>query len=347
MDLQNVVTLSVDGRDYRGWKTVSITAGIEQQARTFTLGVSWRWPGEDMEVPVKQGAPCEIRIGADLVLTGHVYSTPISYDANSVTRSVAGRSLTADLVDCAATGSSSQWKKQSVQVIVQALAAPYGVEVLSEVAKTFPVKEHVITPGETVFESIDKLLTLSRLFSTDDGKGHLVIVAPGSSGRAVDRLELGKNILSGSAQKDYSAVFSEYLVTGQRKREDGEPADKAAQVKATALDDIPPRKRLKHIHEQSQLTQELAQSRADWERASRKGKALTRTYKIQGWRQSNGDLWRENMIVRIVDRLLGDDQDMLISQIQYDLGESGTTAELTVAPIEAFLPEPKGLSKAT
>lgn len=71
-----------------------------------------------------------------------------------------------------------------------------------------------------------------------------------------------------------------------------------------------------------------------------KGKALTRAYKIQGWRQSNGDLWRENMIVRIVDRLLGDDRDMLISQIQYDLGESGTTAELTVAPIEAFLPEP-------
>ena len=34
MDAQNVVTLSVDGTDYRGWKTVSITAGIEQQVAT-------------------------------------------------------------------------------------------------------------------------------------------------------------------------------------------------------------------------------------------------------------------------------------------------------------------------
>lgn len=343
MDAQNVVTLSVDGTDYRGWKTVSITAGIEQQARTFTLGVSWRWPGKDIEVPVKQGARCEIRIGADLVLTGHVYSTPVSYDANSVTRSIAGRSLTADLVDCAATGSASQWKKQSVQFIVQALATPYSVKVLSEVAKTLPVKEHVITPGETAFESIDKLLTLSRLFSSDNGAGNLVIVAPGSGGRAVDRLQLGDNILTGSAQLDYSGVFSQYRVTGQRKREDKEPASAAAQVEAFANDDTPPRKRLKHIHEQNQLTQELAQSRADWERASRKGKALTRTYKIQGWRQSNGDLWRENMTVRIVDPLIGEDQDMLISQIQYNLGESGTTADLTVAPIEAFLPEPKKL----
>lgn len=343
MDSQNVVTLSVDGRDYRGWKTVSIAAGIEQQARTFTLGVSWRWPGENMEVPVKQGARCEIRIGADLVLTGHVYSTPVSYDANSVTRSIAGRSLTADLVDCAATGPVSQWNTQSVQAIVEALAAPYAVEVVSEVGETAPVKEHSIEPGETAFESIDRLLMLSRLFSTDDGQGHLVIVAPGSGGRAVDRLELGKNILTGSAQLDYSAVFSEYRVTGQRKRSDKEPAGDAAQIEAIALDDIRPRKRLKHVHEKGQLTQELAQSRADWERASRKGKALARTYKIQGWRQSNGDLWRENMIVHIVDHLIGEDQEMLISQIQYNLGENGTTADLTVAPIEAFLPEPNKL----
>ncbi len=343
MDSQNVVTLSVDGTDYRGWKTVSISAGIEQQARTFTLGVSWRWPGKDMEVEVRQGARCEVRIGADLVLTGHVYSTPVSYDANSVTRAIAGRSLTADLVDCAVTGSVTQWNKQSVQDIVQALAEPYGIKVLSEVAQTARLESHHSTPGETVFESIDKLLTLSRLFSTDDGEGHLVIVAPGSSGRAVDRLELGKNILTGSAQLDYSGVFSQYRVTGQRKREDKEPASAAAQVEAFAFDDTPPRNRLKHIHEQNQLTQTLAQSRADWERASRKGKALTRTYKIQGWRQSNGDLWRENMIVRIVDHLIGDDRDMLISQIQYNLGESGTTADLTVAPIEAFLPEPKKL----
>lgn len=60
-------------------------------------------------------------------------------------------------------------------------------------------------------------------------------------------------------------------MTGQRKREDGETADKAAQVKARAVDDISPRNRLKHIHEQNQLTQELAQSRADWERDSREG----------------------------------------------------------------------------
>lgn len=341
MNEANAVTLSVAGMDYRGWKTVSITAGIEQQARTFSLGVTWRWPGQGVEIPVSQGALCEVRIGADLVLTGYVDSAPVSYDAKSVTRSITGRSLTADLVDCAATGPTTQWKKQSVQAIVQALAEPYKVMVLSEVAETAKLEGHQITPGETAFESIDRLLTLSRLLSTDDGQGRLVIVEPGSGGRAVDRLELGENILSGSASLDYSGLFSEYLITGQRKRENGESASAAAQIKAQAFDDIPPRKRVLHIHEQNQMTQELAQARANWERASRKGKALSRTYKIQGWRQSNGDLWRENMMVRVVDRLLGEEQDMLISQIHYSLEESGTTAAITVAPIEAFLPQPK------
>lgn len=129
MDNMNAVTLSVNGLDYRGWKKASISAGIERQSRDFTLGVTWRWPGQDVEIPVRQGDFCEVRIGEDLVLTGWVFSTPISYDSKTVDRSVSGRSLTADLVDSSAVNKPGQWRGQSVQKIVQSLAEPYGVSV--------------------------------------------------------------------------------------------------------------------------------------------------------------------------------------------------------------------------
>lgn len=341
MEPDNTVTLSVGAHDYGGWKDVSISAGLERQARDFSVGVTWKWPGSsEMPVRIRQGETVELRIGSDLVLTGYVFSTPIRYDAQTITLSIAGRSKTADLVDCAAVNSPGQWRGQSVQKIVEALAGEYGIKVVNEAAVTLGLDDHTIEPGETAFESIDRLLTLSRLFSTDDGRGRLVIATPGTAGRAVDTLELGKNILSGDTNLDFSNVFSEYISRGQRSGTDTTFGTAASEVEATLADDRVTRRRVKVIHQSGQMTPAMARARVDWERANAISRALTLNYVVQGWRQSNGALWRHNMIVRVIDPLIGLDRDMLISEINYELGESGTVCKVTVAPPDGFLPEP-------
>lgn len=340
MEKENAVTLSVGGMDYGGWKTISISAGIERQARSFTMGITWQWPGQNITRPIGQGDKCEVRIGGDLILTGWVFATPISYDDKTITLSISGRSLTADLVDCTVINKPGQWKGQGALSIIQALVAPYEVGVVSEIAETGKIADHTIEPAETVFKSIDRILTKFRIFSTDDEWGRLVLAKPGSKGRAVDRLELGQNILSASAPLDFSGTFSEYRVIGQRAGNDKTFGKQASEVSAQALDARVSRKRVLVIHESSPVTPELAQSRANWERSNRMGKAQVTTYKVQGWRQSNGDLWRHNTLVRVVDRVIGFDQDMLISQITYTLDEKGTLTTLVVGPPEMFDAEP-------
>jgi prophage tail gpP-like protein len=341
MDQLNNVTLGVGGHDYGGWKSVSIGAGLERQARDFTLGITWRWPGGgEVPVRIRQGEAVEVRIGQELLLTGYVFSTPIRYDSESVTLSITGRSRTADLVDCAAINQPGQWRGQNVQQIIAAIAGEYGIAVVNEAALTLGVDDHSIEPGETAFESIDRLLTLSRLFSTDDGLGRLVIAQPGSAGRAVDTLELGKNLLSGDTNLDFSGVFSEYVSKGQRSGSDDSFGASASEVEGRISDARVDRRRVKVIQQSGQLTTKLARERVEWERANAVGKALTVNYVVQGWRQSNGALWRHNMLVRVIDPLIGLDRDMLISEISYELSEQGTTAKISVAPPEAFLPEP-------
>lgn len=339
-ELDNAVTLTVDGLDYGGWKSVEISADLERQFRTFSLDITWQWPGQTLAVPIKPGARCQVRIGCDLVLTGFVFKAPISYDGKQIRLSLEGGSQTQDLVDCAAINQPGQWRGQDVQAIVRALAAPYGVEVHSEIAATPRLHTHSIVPGETVFQSIDRLLTLYRVFSTDDADGRLVLARPGSAGRAADSLELGHNILSASAAMDIGALFSEYRVIGQHRGGDQQAAAAVSEVRGVAVDRQAPRKRVTVISEPSQLTPELAQQRADWERASRSGKALATTYRVQGWRQSNGDLWRHNLWVRVKDPVLGFDQDLLISKVTYSLSEQGSITTLHVAPAEAFEANP-------
>jgi prophage tail gpP-like protein len=345
-DEQNAVSLTVDGLDYFGWKTVEITAGLEDQARSFNLSLTWQWPGQLERRPISEGAKCQVRIGADLVLTGWAFATPIGYDDKQITTSISGRSLTADLVDCAAVNKPGQWSNQSVLAIVKALAAPYNINVSSEIPEGSKLSDHTIEPGETAFASIDRLLTLFRVFSTDDARGMAVLASPGSGGRAFDALEVGKNIKSADAALDFSGVFSEYQVLGQKSGTDDEFGAKASEVSATLSDDRVKRRRVQIIQESGQMTNELAQARANWERGSRMGKALATTYTVFGWRQSNGQLWRHNTLVRVIDPIIGFDRDLLISRITYSLSDAGMLAKLEVAPPDSFEPEPKDPHKA-
>ena len=340
IDTQNVVSLTVDGVDYSGWKSVEISAGLERQARDFSLGITWKWSDQKIEVPIRQGAKCQVSIGDDLVLTGWVFSSPISYDDKQVTRSITGRSLTADLVDCAAVNKPGQWSNQGVLSIVKALAAPYGISVRSEIPESSQLSDHTIKPGETAFESIDRLLTLFRVFSTDDARGMAVLAKPGSEGRAFDSLVVGQNIKAGDAPLDFSGVFSEYQVLGQKTGTDDAFGAEAAEVSASLTDDRIGRRRTMIIQESGQMTQELAQARANWERSTRMGKALSTTYTVYGWRQSNGRLWKHNMIVRVIDPIIGFERDMLIAEITYSLSDQGMTAKMVVGPPDGFEPEP-------
>jgi len=95
------------------------------------------------------------------------------------------------------------------------------------------------------------------------------------------------------------------------------------------------------------MTNDLAQARANWERGSRMGKARgPPPTPVFGWRQSNGQLWRHNTLVRVIDPIIGFDRDLLISRITYSLSDAGMLAKLEVAPPDSFEPEPKDPHKA-
>lgn len=368
-DDRNRVRLLVNGTDFGGWKSVGIAAGIDRQARDFDLSVTDRWPGSDVPRRIAPGDACQVFIGPDLVLTGYVDGTPISYDAKSVTVGVKGRSKTADLVDCSAIHEPGQFKGRKVEQIAAELAAPYGVAVLAAVDTGAAIADHQLQQGESVFESIDRMLKLRALLSTDDADGRLVLTRAGSARAATD-LVVGENVLTGSASLDCKDRFSEYRIKGQRTADgagdededagdDGDgpdigafTADAAAtsQVAAVQADTGIKRKRVLVIVADGQPDGGTARERARWEAAHRAGKSFETSYTVQGWRQADGRLWVPNELVRVRDPIIGFDLEMLISAVSYSLSESGSVTTLTVAPKAAYellpeTPQAKGKGK--
>ena len=385
VDAANVVRLLVNGSEYGGWKSVRISAGIERQARDFELEVTDRWPGQS-EIPrrIQPGDPCQVFIGDDLIMTGYVDATPIRYDGKSVSVGVKGRSKTADLVDCCpiesgkSTAASSgggqwrdvigpdgkkpnvvkpaatavnQWRHQKMEVIAAGLAAPYGVRVIAEIDTGKVIPDHQVQIGETVFESIDRMMRLRHVLSTDNEKGDLVFIDVGSAGMAGIALELGKNLLSGSTELDYKGVFSTYICKGQRSGNDEQYGADVAEEEgeaeetnsttvtgetATATDARAKRRRVLVIKQSGQADGGTCQDRADYERAHRAAKALQTNYTVAGWRQEDGRLWLPNMMVRVRDALIGFDTDMVIAEISWLLDSQGLRSEIKVGPPDGY-----------
>jgi len=383
-DPANAVRLLVNGQEYDGWKSVRITAGIERQARDFDLEVTDRWPGQtDIPRRIQPGDPCQVYIGQDLVMTGYVDATPIRYDGKTVGVGIKGRSKTADLVDCcpipsgestAASGggtwkdvigpdgkqpnvvkppakSANQWRSQKMEVIAAALAAPYGVRVVAEVDTGKTIPDHQVQVGETVFESIDRMMRLRHVLSTDNEKGDLVFIDVGSTGRAGTAIELGKNILTGNSPLDYKGVFSEYIVKGQRagndeqygsdvSEEEGSAEDDSNTTvtgeTATATDARAKRRRILVIKQSGQADEGTCKDRAEYERAHRAAKALQTDYTINGWRQEDGNLWLPNLLVRVRDGLIGFDTEMVIAEVSWILGKEGFRVEIKVGPPDGY-----------
>lgn len=350
-DDQNAMRLVVAGREFLGWLDSECGVGLDQQSRDFRLGITRSWPGaKDIPRKVMPGDRCELYIGQDRFATGQIDATPISYDATSLSVGIQGRSLTADLVDCSAINSPGKWSGKKIEDIARDLARPYGVSVkVAPGTDTGPPLDHQIDQGETVFESIDRMLKLRGLLSTDDAQGAVVICRAGGE-RAHTALVTGPdgNILTGSADLDMKDRFSEYRVKGQKAGEDDDPAEIAAQSLASVPDSGVKRTRVLVMTQQGQADASSCRDRARFEATHRLGKSYSATYSVQGWRQGNGKLWVPNQLVHVRDPIIGFDIEMLIGKVVYSLNESGTIATLTVAPKAAWelLPEtPKAKGK--
>ena len=340
---QDAAILRVNGRNFGGWQSIEITRSIEQAASSFTFVATARYPGEVNPVRIRPGDACEVLIGSERVITGYVDSVAprLSADAHSVT--VAGRSRTADLVDCSAAPdktSPKRWKARRIEQIAAELAAPYAVQVVAAVATGSALPRHAVERGETVFECIERMARLRQLLVCDDAAGRLVLTRAGST-RAAVAIEEGVNLLGGEAKADASAVFSTYIAKGQRVGDDQDFGDAVAQITGEAADPAVTRKRVLLVNVENGGSSAAAKARAAWEAATRLGKSLEATLTVQGWRQRpGGPLWAPNLITAVSAPSLALSGDLLITDVTLRLSDAGTLAELRLAPADAYKPEP-------
>lgn len=329
-EFNNTVILKVNGKKYENWLDVSITCALQSLARTFTVSATRN--KEDLTLGIQPQDEVQVFIGDDPVLTGYVTKREVSYSASGVSLAISGASKTVDLQDCCMPhGMANSYKNQTHEQNLTAVCKPFGVGVVDQV-KSVDRRNLEFAPTETVGSAITRYLQKNGILLTDDEAGNLVIAQAGSGGDSYDALELGKNILEGKRTQDVSKRFSNYVTLGQAANPTSELPVSANQLKAMARDSEVRRARWFVKQESGNASTEILQKKTQIIKYASIGESDTLNYKVQGWRQSNGELWKVNSFVHVEDSLAEEDGSLrkVIQSITYSLGSDGSTVALSL-----------------
>lgn len=332
----NDVTLTVNGTTYGGWKTISITLSMENLSGVFELGISEKWPGQNVPRGIQYGDECTLKIGSDRIITGYVDQIQIGYNKENHSITVSGRDKAGDLVDSSAIHKPGTWRNRNLLQIASELTAPFGISIKADVGLGKSFKKFAIEPGESAYEALERLAKMRAVLIISDGFGGLLVTRAGTR-KAHTAIRVGENVEACNATFDYTNRFSNIIVKGQTQGDDHTPASIFTGSRGMAFDSGVKRHRPLLIIAESQANAEQCKDRAEWEVAVRQGKSTVIEYTIPGWRQGNGSLWQISSLVFVYDPVLKLNETMLISSVRYQVDDqNGSLTILTVTKPDAF-----------
>lgn len=325
------VVLKVSGKEYAGWKSVKVNKSLNQLTGTFGFAATDIAPDKFSNWGISLGDECTVEIDNQLIINGYIDDLPISYDSNSHNIQISGRDKTEDLVDCSYVETSAQFKALTIQSIIENLCKPFGIKVSVDASvfsqAVFIVSDFTVDQGMTVFEAMKPLLDTNAILPVSYADGKLTLTRAGTI-KTSDTLELGKNILTGSINQSLKDRYSNYIVKGQGKSSETKTTEVYTGAKGEVTDLTVPRYRpLLIIPDDPIEGNQDCVTRATWEANTRAGKSIAIQCTVQGWTQTNGQVWPLNAIVYVRDQFLGVNSEFLISEVSFSLGEG--SAEIT------------------
>lgn len=335
--MASVVNLIINDTIYTGWLSVSVNISIENLSGTFQLTLTDRWAGLDNPVVIKGTDSCVLTINNQVVITGYIDRIYRAIDGKSHTITISGRDKSADLIDCSIVNGTGQYKMLSLVQIANRICEPFGINVTSNVATGAIFKTFNVEQGSSAYEALQKLCQARACLAVSNGLGDIVITQAGTNDTATPLVE-GINILQASAENDYSYRFSQYIVKGQSQGNIDLDVDSITGSQAVVNDDEILRYRPLVIVADGQADSKNCETRALWEKFTRKGRSRRFQVKTAGWIQPiSGQIWALNQLITLQAPSLSVFDKLLVVGITFDLSDAGEIATLELTSPDAYL----------
>lgn len=188
-DPRYVATVKANGQNYTAFETITVSRSVTDGISYFQMTCSEGGPlgGSNDARRLVPGTPVQILLGGKLVLTGAVTTRTATYDGQSHTLLVGGRSLTADGLLSAVAVQPGNFDGYSGEQAARGVLQPHGtnLKVVNPPplwSKPFPYL--AVNPGEHGGEFLERICKMRGAFIWDDEQGN-VCVGQGNPSAAV------------------------------------------------------------------------------------------------------------------------------------------------------------------
>lgn len=341
---------------YDGFKDFSLHRSIETISASYHFSFSDQWGPEQEPWPLNPQDEVVVTIDNIEVAHGYMDTLHGTLSASDRMYTIEGRDKTSDIIDCSAPTAPGTFPNLTFKQLCDKLVHGFGIKFIEgpgDWNKGKLEKTHVIEPGETIFESLDRASKQVGAVLIPDGKGNLLITNIGVK-RATVKLVEGENAKNFSFVRDYSKRYSNYTVTGVSKKSTTKDAHgwfKKANGKspslpsANAVDKAISRYRPLLVKQRGSSTQAIVKKLVEFEAATRAAKSLVVNCTVQDWVQEPGRPWLINELVQVFAPRLGIGNEFgdtyVIAETEYTLSiDGGAETHLVLIPPDAFKAKP-------
>lgn len=332
--------VSLNGKPYYGWKSLTVSRSIEEMSGSFDIAMTRKAAEDDLLLTgeVAPSTAVQINIHGSTFLEGFIAAADYSYDKGSSNLVVKGRDRVGDLIDSAATVNRHfEFSGQKLDGALRQILKPYGIPLSVSADVGRPFERLAVQPGESAFDFIRRTCRMRGVLPLSDGIGGLILVKPAAT-KSSGKLTYGDNILSGSITLDESELHHLYVVKGQTEAHfsDDDSAAATAQPEGRAYDKLVTRYRPKVIIAEAQGYAMTLEERAQWEKKQARAASRRAKYTVKGWEAKEGVIWGINTVVPVTDPRADLHREMLIAGLRFSYNEGGTRTELDLAMPEAY-----------
>lgn len=333
------ISLAVAGHEHRDWESYSIDSDFFTPADAWqvSLGI----PAGDMPAHIRPWAEAEVRLGADVVLTGRIDALRRRLSKGAHTLTLFGRDRAAVLLDCSAPVLAR--RELTLAEVCATWLRPLGIDRI-ETQGGDRRKKVTVEPGMSAWEALERAAELAGLWPWFAPDGVLHVAAP-DYGRSTDaelilRADAGtkNNVLELSFEEDVRRRYSEVTVLGQGTGDEhsgAQPALKAVARDARAGFYRP------LIRDAARLeTAAQAQARANKLLSDSIFESWLVTARVRGHRTDSGAVWEPGMRIRLVSPPLGLDVDAMLARRTLTCDRrNGAVTTLYLRPWGLWLPD--------
>jgi len=352
-----VITIEVNGANYNGLKSSSVFLSMETVSGSFTIVTT---VDPDNSFPLKKGSECKILVDRVVVMTGVIEKINPSWSGDDHTISVTGRDKISDLIDCTVGDVKKIETPTSLETMCRMVMDGVGLNDLKVInnAGTIPAfdasEKITAEVGQKAFKFLESYARKRQVLLTRDSDSNLVLTRNSNDILKTKILNViggnNNNVTTGSGIDDDSNRFYKYIVRSQANPSATGYAgtdEDIAGVVGIAFDDDIRKNRVLEINAEQSMDKPACEKRAQWEANIRRARAISAKYVIPG-HSANGEVWRENRRVDVVDDFNDLRAQMTIKNVRfgYDLG-GGSITTVSLSPPDAFelSPTQPGASK--